>query len=179
MYYNVQNFAFSNIDKFSTPSIVTRLTTDVSNVQMSFQMIIRAAVRSPIMLISALFMAFQVGGRMALVYVAVIPVLGLGLYWIASSVYTIFKRAFKQYDHLNAIVQENVSGIRVVKSYVREDFEIQKFQNVSSAMNNDFVKAERRLALNMPLMQGCMYTVMLCIYWFGSRMIIGRRTHHR
>ena len=173
MYYNVQNFAFSNIDKFSTPSIVTRLTTDVSNVQMSFQMIIRAAVRSPIMLISALFMAFQVGGRMALVYVAVIPVLGLGLYWIASSVYTIFKRAFKQYDHLNAIVQENVSGIRVVKSYVREDFEIQKFQNVSSAMNNDFVKAERRLALNMPLMQGCMYTVMLCIYWFGSRMIIG------
>lgn len=173
MYYNVQNFAFSNIDKFSTPSIVTRLTTDVSNVQMSFQMIIRAAVRSPIMLVSALFMAFQVGGRMAFVYIAAIPVLGLGLYWIASSVYGIFKRAFQQYDRLNAVVQENVSGIRVVKSYVRENFEIEKFRGISTDMNVDFSSAEKRLALNMPLMQGCMYSVMLCIYWFGSRMIIG------
>lgn len=172
MYYNVQNFAFSNIDKFSTPSIITRMTTDVTNVQMAFQMVIRVAVRSPIMLISALFMAFRLGGKMAMVYLIVIPVLGFGLYFISTSVAKIFKRAFKRYDALNAVVQENVSGIRVVKSYVREDYEIKKFTDMSDGMRQDFTKAETRLALNMPMMQLCIYSTMTAIFWFGSRFIL-------
>ena len=172
MYYNVQNFAFSNIDKFSTPSIITRMTTDVTNVQMAFQMVIRVAVRSPIMLISALFMAFRLGGKMAMVYLIVIPVLGFGLYFISTSVAKIFKRAFKRYDALNAVVQENVSGIRVVKSYVREDYEIKKFTDMSDSMRQDFTKAETRLALNMPMMQLCIYSTMTAIFWFGSRFIL-------
>ena len=172
MYYNVQNFAFSNIDKFSTPSIITRMTTDVTNVQMAFQMVIRVAVRSPIMLISALFMAFRLGGKMAMVYLIVIPVLGFGLYFISTSVAKIFKRAFKRYDALNAVVQENVSGIRVVKSYVREDYEIKKFADMSEGMRQDFTKAETRLALNMPMMQLCIYSTMTAIFWFGSRFIL-------
>lgn len=172
MYYNVQNFAFSNIDKFSTPSIITRMTTDVTNVQMAFQMVIRVAVRSPIMLISALFMAFRLGGKMAMVYLIVIPVLGFGLYFISTSVAKIFKRAFKRYDALNAVVQENVSGIRVVKSYVREDYEIKKFTDMSEGMRQDFTKAETRLALNMPMMQLCIYSTMAAIFWFGSRSIL-------
>ena len=172
MYYNVQNFAFSNIDKFSTPSIITRMTTDVTNVQMAFQMVIRVAVRSPIMLISALFMAFRLGGKMAMVYLIVIPLLGFGLYFISTSVAKIFKRAFKRYDALNAVVQENVSGIRVVKSYVREDYEIKKFADMSEGMRQDFTKAETRLALNMPMMQLCIYSTMTAIFWFGSRFIL-------
>ena len=172
MYYNVQNFAFSNIDKFSTPSIITRMTTDVTNVQMAFQMVIRVAVRSPIMLISALFMAFRLGGKMAMVYLIVIPVLGFGLYFISTSVAKIFKRAFKRYDALNAVVQENVSGIRVVKSYVREDYEIKKFTDMSEGMRQDFTKAETRLALNMPMMQLCIYSTMAAIFWFGSRSVL-------
>lgn len=172
MYYNVQNFSFSNIDKFSTPSIITRMTTDVTNVQMAFQMVIRVAVRSPIMLISALFMAFRLGGKMAMVYLIVIPVLGFGLYFISTSVAKIFKRAFKRYDTLNAVVQENVSGIRVVKSYVREDYEIKKFTDMSDGMRQDFTKAETRLALNMPMMQLCIYSTMTAIFWFGSRFIL-------
>lgn len=172
MYYNIQNFAFSNIDKFSTPSIITRMTTDVTNVQMAFQMVIRVAVRSPIMLISALFMAFRLGGKMAMVYLIVIPLLGFGLYFISTSVAKIFKRAFKRYDALNAVVQENVSGIRVVKSYVREDYEIKKFTDMSEGMRQDFTKAETRLALNMPMMQLCIYSAMTAIFWFGSRFIL-------
>lgn len=172
MYYNIQNFAFSNIDKFSTPSIITRMTTDVTNVQMAFQMVIRVAVRSPIMLISALFMAFRLGGKMAMVYLIVIPLLGFGLYFISTSVAKIFKRAFKRYDALNAVVQENVSGIRVVKSYVREDYEIKKFTDMSDGMRQDFTKAETRLALNMPMMQLCIYSTMTAIFWFGSRFIL-------
>lgn len=172
MYYNIQNFAFSNIDKFSTPSIITRMTTDVTNVQMAFQMVIRVAVRSPIMLISALFMAFRLGGKMAMVYLIVIPLLGFGLYFISTSVAKIFKRAFKRYDALNAVVQENVSGIRVVKSYVREDYEIKKFADMSEGMRQDFTKAETRLALNMPMMQLCIYSTMTAIFWFGSRFIL-------
>ena len=172
MYYNIQNFAFSNIDKFSTPSIITRMTTDVTNVQMAFQMVIRVAVRSPIMLISALFMAFRLGGKMAMVYLVVIPLLGFGLYFISTSVAKIFKRAFKRYDALNAVVQENVSGIRVVKSYVREDYEIKKFADMSEGMRQDFTKAETRLALNMPMMQLCIYSTMTAIFWFGSRFIL-------
>ena len=172
MYYNIQNFAFSNIDKFSTPSIITRMTTDVTNVQMAFQMVIRVAVRSPIMLISALFMGFRLGGKMAMVYLIVIPLLGFGLYFISTSVAKIFKRAFKRYDALNAVVQENVSGIRVVKSYVREDYEIKKFTDMSEGMRQDFTKAETRLALNMPMMQLCIYSTMTAIFWFGSRFIL-------
>ena len=142
MYENIQHYSFSNIDKFSTAGLVTRMTTDVTNVQMAFQMVIRVAVRSPIMLISALFMAFRLGGKMAMVYLIVIPLLGFGLYFISTSVAKIFKRAFKRYDALNAVVQENVSGIRVVKSYVREDYEIKKFTDMSEGMRQDFTKAE-------------------------------------
>ena len=172
MYYNVQNFAFSNIDKFSTPSIITRMTTDVTNVQMAFQMVLRVAVRSPIMLITALFMAFRLGGKMAMVYLIVIPVLGFGLYFISTSVAKIFKRAFKRYDALNAVVQENVSGIRVVKSYVREDYEIKKITDMSEGKRHDFKKSETRLSLKMPMMQLCIYSTMTAIFWFGSRFIL-------
>ena len=172
MYYNVQNFAFSNIDKFSTPSIITRMTTDVTNVQMSFQMMTRIVVRAPIMLVSALFMSFKVGGRMAMVYVIVIPILSVALGLIVHSVTTIFRRAFKRYDHLNAVVEENVSAIRVVKGFVREDYEIEKFEKISDAMRRDFTTAEARLGMNGPLMQGSIYTVMIAIFWFGSRYIV-------
>ena len=172
MYRNIQTFSFANIDKYSTAGLVTRMTTDVTNVQMAFQMVIRVAVRSPIMLISALFMAFRLGGKMAMVYLIVIPVLGFGLYFISTSVAKIFKRAFKRYDTLNAVVQENVSGIRVVKSYVREDYEIKKFTDMSDGMRQDFTKAETRLALNMPMMQLCLYSTMTAIFWFGSRFIL-------
>ena len=172
MYYNVQNFAFSNIDKFSTPSIITRMTTDVTNVQMSFQMMTRIVVRAPIMLVSALFMSFTVGGRMAMVYVIVIPILSVALGLIVRSVTTIFRRAFKRYDHLNAVVEENVSAIRVVKGFVREDYEIEKFEKISDAMRRDFTAAEARLGMNGPLMQGSIYTVMIAIFWFGSRYIV-------
>ena len=172
MYYNVQNFAFSNIDKFSTPSIITRMTTDVTNVQMSFQMMTRIVVRAPIMLVSALFMSFKVGGRMAMVYVIVIPILSVALGLIVRSVTTIFRRAFKRYDHLNAVVEENVSAIRVVKGFVREDYEIEKFEKISDAMRKDFTTAEARLGMNGPLMQGSIYTVMIAIFWFGSRYIV-------
>ena len=172
MYYNVQNFAFSNIDKFSTPSIITRMTTDVTNVQMSFQMMTRIVVRAPIMLVSALFMSFKVGGRMAMVYVIVIPILSVALGLIVRSVTTIFRRAFKRYDHLNAVVEENVSAIRVVKGFVREDYEIEKFEKISDAMRKDFTAAEARLGMNVPLMQGSIYTVMIAIFWLGSRYIV-------
>ena len=172
MYYNVQNFAFSNIDKFSTPSIITRMTTDVTNVQMSFQMMTRIVVRAPIMLVSALVMSCKVGGRMAMVYVIVIPILSVALGLIVRSVTAIFRRAFKRYDHLNAVVEENVSAIRVVKGFVREDYEIEKFEKISDAMRKDFTTAEARLGMNGPLMQGSIYTVMIAIFWFGSRYIV-------
>ena len=172
MYYNVQNFSFKNIDKFSTSSIITRLTTDVTNVQNSFQMITRIAVRCPLMLIFSLIMAFSINRQVSLVFLCAIPILALGLFFIMTNAHPIFERVFKTYDKLNSVVEENLRGIRVVKSYVREDFEIEKFNNVSGSIYKDFVKAEKLLALNAPLMQFVMYSSMLLISWIGAKLIV-------
>lgn len=172
MYYNVQNFSFKNIDKFSTSSIITRLTTDVTNVQNSFQMITRIAVRCPLMLIFSLIMAFSINSQVSLVFLCAIPILALGLFFIMTNAHPIFERVFKTYDKLNSVVEENLRGIRVVKSYVREDFEIEKFNNVSGSIYKDFVKAEKLLALNAPLMQFVMYSSMLLISWIGAKLIV-------
>ena len=172
MYYKVQDYGFSNIDKFSTASIVTRLTTDVTNIQNAYQMCIRIAVRGPIMLIFSLIMAFVVNPELSLIYLAVIPILGGGLFYIMTHAHPIFEKVFKKYDRLNNVVQENLHGIRVVKSFVREDHEIEKFKSVSTDIYKDFSKAERLLALNSPLMQFCMYGAMLVISWIGARLIV-------
>lgn len=172
MFYNVQNFSFSNIDKFSTASIITRLTTDVTNVQNAFQMLVRLAVRAPMMIVFALFFSFRIDAQLSLIFLATIPVLGLGLYLIMSRVHPIFVRVFRTYDKLNNIVQENLHGIRVVKSYIREDHEEKKFADVSQTIFNDFTKAEKRLAFNMPLMQFCLYASMLLLSWFGAQQIV-------
>lgn len=172
MYYKVQNFSFSNIDKFSTASIVTRLTTDITNVQNAYMMIIRVAVRAPIMLICALVLAFNVNSSMALIFLYIVPILAVGLFFIMSKAHPIFERVFKTYDKLNNVVQENLYGIRVVKSFVREDHENEKFGKISKSIFKDFSKAERLLAWNMPLMQFCVYTCMLLISWFGARLIV-------
>ncbi|MHC1723178.1 MAG: ABC transporter ATP-binding protein [Aminipila sp.] len=172
MFYNVQNFSFSNIDKFSTASIVTRLTTDVTNVQNAYQMIIRMAIRCPIMLIFSLVVSFRIDVQLSLIFLAAIPVLGIGLWLIISNVHPIFIRIFKTYDKLNNIVQENLHGIRVVKSFTREAFEIEKFGQISETIYKDFSKAEKGLAFLMPLMQFCMYACMLLVSWFGARAIV-------
>ena len=172
MFDNVQNFSFSNIDKFSTASIVTRLTTDVANVQMAYMMIIRTAVRSPFMMIAALVMAFNVAGPLAFVFLACVPILGIALYIIMTKTHPIFERVFKTYDKLNNVVQENLRGIRVVKSFVREDYEIKKFKSISEKIYEDFCHAERNIAFNMPVMQFCIYGSMIFVSWFGARMII-------
>ncbi|MBC5696045.1 ABC transporter ATP-binding protein/permease [Agathobaculum butyriciproducens] len=172
MYYAVQDFSFSNIDKFSTGSIVTRLTTDVTNVQNAFQMCTRIAVRCPVMLIFAFVMAAKINRNMALIFVAVLPVLAIGLGILMKMVGPVFERVFKIYDRLNTVVQENVHGIRVVKAYVREDHEAEKFENVSELLYRTFSKAQKTLACNMPLMQFCMYACMLLISWFGARLIV-------
>ena len=173
MYYNVQNFSFSNIDKFSTGSIVTRLTTDVTNVQNAFQMCTRIAVRCPVMLVFALFMAMKINSRMALVFLAVLPILAIGMGILMKVVGPVFERAFKIYDRMNTVVQENVRGIRVVKTYVREDHETEKFEGVSGMLYRTFSKAQKTMAGVMPLMQFCMYAWMLLISWFGARLIVG------
>ena len=173
MYYNVQNFSFSNIDKFSTGSIVTRLTTDVTNVQNAFQMCTRIAVRCPVMLVFALFMAMKINSRMALVFLAVLPILAIGMGILMKVVDPVFERAFKIYDRMNTVVQENVRGIRVVKTYVREDHETEKFEGVSGMLYRTFSKAQKTMAGVMPLMQFCMYACMLLISWFGARLIVG------
>lgn len=173
MYYNVQNFSFSNIDKFSTGSIVTRLTTDVTNVQNAFQMCTRIAVRCPVMLVFALFMAMKINSRMALVFLAVLPILAIGMGILMKVVGPVFERVFKIYDRMNTVVQENVRGIRVVKTYVREDHETEKFEGVSGMLYRTFSKAQKTMAGVMPLMQFCMYACMLLISWFGARLIVG------
>ena len=173
MYYNVQNFSFSNIDKFSTGSIVTRQTTDVTNVQNAFQMCTRIAVRCPVMLVFALFMAMKINSRMALVFLAVLPILAIGMGILMKVVGPVFERAFKIYDRMNTVVQENVRGIRVVKTYVREDHETEKFEGVSGMLYRTFSKAQKTMAGVMPLMQFCMYACMLLISWFGARLIVG------
>ena len=172
MYYNVQKYSFSSIDKFSSASIVTRLTTDVTNLQNAYQMIIRVAVRSPIMLIFAVIMSLRTSYQLALVIVAFIPVLALGLYLVIRFAHPIFEHVFKTYDTLNRIVQENLRGIRVVKSFVREEHEKDKFKNVSNEIYSDFCRAEKLLAFNAPLMQLCSYSCMILISWIGARMIV-------
>ena len=172
MFYRVQTYSFSNIDKFSAASIVTRLTTDVTNVQNAYQMLVRIALRAPSMLIFAMVMAFRMSVRLSLIYLAAIPVLGIGLYFIMTRVHPIFKRVFKTYDKLNNVTQENLHGIRVVKSFVREEYEKKKFSKISENIYQDFSKAEKRLAFNMPLMQFCMYACMILVCWFGARMIV-------
>lgn len=172
MYYNVQNFSFSNIDKFSTASIVTRLTTDVTNVQNAFQMIIRMAFRAPIMLTFAMIAAFRIHVQLSLIFLVAVPILGIGLYIIMINAHPIFEHIFQIYDRLNNIIQENLHGIRVVKSFIREEYEEKKFMNVSDQIYQNFTKAEKILAFNMPLMQFCMYSCTLLISWFGARLII-------
>ena len=172
MYYNVQTFDFTNIDKFSTSSIVTRLTSDVANLQMAFQMMIRMAIRCPMMLILATTNAFSISPRLCLVYCVVLPLLGLGLYILMKTVYPIFDRVFRTYDKLNNVVQENLHGIRVVKSFVREDRETEKFSAISEEIYKDFCKAERTLAFNNPLMQLAVYTCILVISYLGATMVI-------
>ena len=172
MYYTIQDYSFSNIDKFSTSSIITRLTTDVTNVQNAFQMILRMAVRAPMTLIFSMIMALTVNARISMVFLFALPVLAVGIYLIMTRTHPIFKRVFKTYDKLNNVVQENLHGIRVVKNFVREDYEVQKFNGISESIYQDFTKAERQLALMNPLMMVCIYTCTLVISWLGARAII-------
>lgn len=172
MYYNVQTLSFANIDKLSTSSIVTRLTTDATNLQNAYQMIIRIAVRAPMMILFAMIMSFRINASLAMIFLACIPVLGIGLYAITMKVHPTFERVFKTYDKLNNIVQENLRGIRVVKSFVREDYEDNKFRNISKIIYEDFSSAEKILAFNMPLMQFCMYSCILLVSWFGAKFIV-------
>ena len=172
MFYNVQKFSFSNIDKFSSASIVTRLTSDVANLQMTFQMMIRMAIRCPMMLVLALISALRISPKLTGIYGAVIPVLAIALICLVPSVFKIFDYAFKLMDKMNNTVQENIHGIRVVKSYVREEKEVEKFTDVSADMAKSFSKAEKILALNSPIMQGCVYTCMLTISFVGAKMVV-------
>ncbi len=173
MYEKVQDFSFYNIDKFSTSSIVTRLTTDVTNVQDAFMMVIRGAVRSPITILFAMIMSFTVSPKIALIFLIAAPILGSLLILIAKTAHPVFERVFNTYDDLNNVVQENVKAIRVVKSFVKEDKEIQKFEKVSQSIYKDFRKAEIILALNNPLMQLTVYTIITLISWFGAKLIVG------
>ena len=172
MYYKVQEFDFANIDKFSTASIVTRLTSDVANIQMTFQMMIRMAIRCPMMLILATANAYSVSPRLCIVYCVVLPLMGLGLFILIRMVFPVFDRVFKTYDKLNNVVQENVHGIRVVKSFVRESRETEKFSTVSESIYRDFCKAEQTLAFNNPLMQFSVYTCILVISYVGATMVV-------
>ena len=173
MFAKVQTFDFSNIDKFSSSSIVTRLTSDVATLQMTFQMCIRMIFRTPVMLVMALIMAFRISPKMSVVYCIVLPLLAVGLMFLVSRVRKIFDRVFKTYDKLNNVVQENVHGIRVVKAFVRENKEIDKFTGTSDEIYRDFVKAERIMAFNNPLMQLAVYTCMIVISYLGARLVVG------
>lgn len=172
MFHHLQVYSFSNIDKFSSAGLVTRLTTDVSNVQNAFMMIIRTLIRCPAMLIFAMVMSFRINHDISLIFLAVIPILGVGLYLIIKHVHPVFERVFKTYDRLNGVVQENLSGIRVVKNFVREDHEIEKFDTISGTIYKDFSLAERISALNSPLMQGCVYACMILVSWLGAKQIV-------
>ncbi len=172
MYHHVQEYSFSNIDKFSTASLVTRMTSDVANLQMCFQMMIRMAIRCPMTLILAMISAMGISVRLSLVYCVAMPILVVALLCLVPTVFKIFDRVFKTYDRLNNVVQENVHGIRVVKSFVREDREIQKFTDVSGSIYRDFCKAEHIMALNNPIMQICVYGCMLAISWLGAQMVV-------
>lgn len=168
----VQQFSFTNIDKFSTGSIITRLTTDVTNVQNSYQMIIRVGMRAPVMLIAAWIFSFRISPQISLVFLACIPVLGVGLFGLAAVVHPIFERVFHTYDELNNVVDENLQGIRVVKSFNREDYEDKKFSKISQLIYKQFVKAEKLLSFNSPLFNFCMYASLLTIAWIGAQQIV-------
>ena len=172
LFHRVQDFSFENIDKFSSASLVTRMTTDVSNVQMAFMMIIRTAIRSPLMIIFSFIMAFALGGSMAIIYAVLIPFLGFFLFLIIRKVMPLFTRVFRKYDRLNESIEEDVRGMRVVKSFVREDHEREKFGRASDDVCRDFTRAEKILALNNPLMQFCLYALMVVVIFFGSRKIV-------
>lgn len=172
MFYKIQDFSFANIDKFSTASLVTRLTTDVTNVQMAYQMIVRLLIRSPIMLIFALLFTIKINFDIAVIFFVAIPVLAILLFWIAIKAHPHFERVFNTYDRLNSVVQENVTGIRVVKAYVREDHEIEKFDGISKLIYKFFTKAEKIVALNAPVMQFTIYTCILLISYFSARFIV-------
>ena len=173
MFYKIQDYSFENIDKFSTSSLITRLTTDVTNVQMAFMMIIRILVRGPVMLIASLFMAFSIDVRLSCVFLVAIPVLGVALFYIAIKAHPNFEKVFKKYDKLNSVVQENVGGIRVVKAYANEEHEEKKFDNVNNEVYNYFKKAEKIIAFNSPIMQFVVYFSVLIISWLGAKYIIG------
>ena len=172
MFYQIQEFSFSNIDRFSSASLVTRLTTDIQNIQMAFMMLIRTAFRAPFNLLFSFFMAYYMGGFMAMGFVVVIPVLGYGLYAIAKKAMPMLKRGFPQYDAMNSKVEENIKGIRVVKSFVRQDTEISKFNVTAREVQRLFTNAERYIALNNPLMQICVYGIMVFLLTVGSKLII-------
>lgn len=172
MYHKVQEYSFLNIDKFSTSSIVTRLTTDVTNLQNAYQMIIRIAVRSPAMMIFSLIMAISINRSLSLVFLFAIPVIAISLFLISKNVHPTFEKMFKKYDRLNAVVQENVRGVRVVKSFVRDGYEKEKFNTVSDDIQNLSKKAERILSFNAPIMQLCVYVCILVISWFGAKIIV-------
>lgn len=172
LYYSVQDFSFANIDKFSTSSLVTRMTTDVTNVQMAFMMIIRVAVRSPIMLVFSLVMAFTINTMLAWIFLALVPVLGGILLFVVFKVNPLFDKVFKKYDAMNESVQENIRGIRVVKSFVREDYEKEKFERTAEDVRKDFVRAEKIVAFNTPAMQFCMWFAILTICFLGSAISV-------
>lgn len=172
MYRKVQDYSFSNIDKFSTASIVTRLTTDVTNIQNAFQMTIRTAARCPVMLVFALVISFRINAKLATVFLVVIPILAVVLALVSVKVHPIFKRVFKTYDKLNLVVQENLRGIRVVKSFIREDYEKKKFRKISGDIFQDFVKAERLMTMTMPAMMAAVYVCIILIAWLGAKTIV-------
>ena len=172
MYYAVQDFSFSNIDKFSTGSIVTRLTTDVTNVQNAFQMLMRMAIRAPVMLVFSMIVSFRISRDISMTFLIILPILAVALFFIIRSVFPVFTRVFRTYDELNNVVQENVRGIRVVKSFNQEQHEIRKFGAISERIYKDFSKGERLITLNAPLMQSCIYACMIIISWLGAKAII-------
>lgn len=172
MFYNIQDFSFSNIDKFSTAGLITRLTTDVTNVQNAYQMVLRMLVRAPIMLIIAMIMSFSINAKLALIFVGAMVFLGTILFFIMTKAHPYFKAVFEKYDDLNASVQENLTGVRVVKAYVREEHEINKFNKASKVLYDFFIRAEKVVILNMPVMQFSMYTCMLLLSWLGAKMIV-------
>ena len=173
MFQNIQSFSFSNIDKYSTAGLVTRLTTDITNVQNAYQMVVRLCTRAPIMLICAMFMAFKINSRLSMVFLGAALFLGVSLYLITKNVHPLFMKVFKKYDALNASVQENINAVRVVKAYVREEYEINKFQTACENIYKLFVNAEKILVLNMPIMQFAVYTCILLVSWIGAKMIVG------
>lgn len=172
LYYKVQDFSFADIDRFSTSSLVTRLTTDVTNVQNSYQMIIRIAIRTPMLLIFSFVFSFRISWKISLIFLAAMPVIGVALFIMMKVVMPFFRKIFRKYDNMNESVQENVQAIRVVKSFVREEHEKEKFDKVSSSVKKDFTKAERILALCWPIMMICIYTVISFIVFYGSKTII-------